>query len=319
MPTHGLGMRLPLGKPQPPVEKLLMSYNNPSIPDNGDEPDAWMFGGFFLSEQCQAALAHAISCEAGQKEKEVGECDECNTDLIEVDPFIVYQPYVGGATGHDAANYPQKAKDLILATCTKRVENVIWSGVESDGVTSAGQIHPLTNVDPTMGTVADVVADGAPMSPAFALLALVQELATKGTGQPGMIHATPWLVAQWINNGDLLEKVGKRWVTRFGQHTVIGGSGYTGSGPGDVFSSDPLQQWAYATNEIFWWGSDINVTPEVDDGLPGLPMLNSLKSAAMNKLQNRFEYFAEKTVLLWRDCCVHSAVLVQLDSPAGAQ
>ncbi len=279
------------------------------------EDPTWEMGGQFVPEACQSALAQAHFCESGQPDLVLDDCSPNRDDIIEVDAFTVYQPYSGPATAEKLANYPSKAQKLLDITAAKTVEFVYWTGNETDDVTAAGtNIQQLAQPGPLVPATdpgPELIDGGAAQSTSYGLRSLVQYIATNSPGGRGIIHASPSVVFDWHAAGHLLWENG-RWTEATSGHYVVSGAGYPGSGPGNVPTGNPLQQWAYATGQMFWSRTQVSVTPDADDGI------EQQKKDAFDRLQNRFNYFAHQTYLLWRDPCIHAGVLMNLQTSAGA-
>lgn len=314
---QGAGVILPLQDPTPPTDSLLMPSFKVQPPGGDDSTNIeWQLGGRFIPQNCQAAFARAINCEAGGPQIEV-DCDGCDScdDEIEIDPIEIFQPICGTArTSNGGKVYKDRAEKLLKATSHKTVEHAVWTGHQQDGTTALEGVQSLT--DPVaLGLDDRILAGGAAQSAYNGIDAMIQYAATYGTGGPAMFHVSPSLASKWVRSGDVVRQ-GGRLKTIIGDHTVVPGAGYTGSGAGNTPTGVDTLQWAYVTSPIFWWASDIE---HVESGAANEPVssLNRVSFDGFDHLQNQYISIARQTFLLWRDDCLHAGVLIDLTSSAG--
>lgn len=165
----------------------------------------------------------------------------------------------------------QLAKDALSAGTPQAIESIFW-GPNSDGpladlFSEDGGNFSLSGSTPLVtGYDADscngilnrnpVGGDITALSPKQALLALTQALGNCGLGARGIIHAPVYLAEDWASEqlARLSEPadVGSPLITNVRGDYVVGGSGYSGSGPVAHPLATPADgyAWAYASGPV---------------------------------------------------------------------
>lgn len=210
-------------------------------------------------------------------------------DTDGADPFLVEARVSRyGADGPDAevVEAVQRALD---ASLPKAVEAEVWTGAGIDTNRHLAQ------------AVADVtVLSDTALSPRRAFAAVAAGLASANTGGPGVIHATPDVVALWSYDSAALRLSGDRLLTVVRDDLVVPGTGYTGVGPVGHESATPPenQVWCYATGPVSVRLGTVQV-------LPGE------RSQGLNTASNWWTFGAQRSVVVTIEGPV-LAVLVNL-------
>ncbi len=280
----------------------------------------WQNAVQFVPNPTHDALTYAMRCAPNGPDKDQTDLiPNRDDDIVITDSFVVYQPAGGPALPAVGAKLPKLSQDMLKISAAAAVEHTHWTGVLTDMVTSAGQVHPLSApppLNPFTDPGPELIDGGAAQSAWYALRDLIQYLARNYQGC-GVIHATPATVFEWASRKQIYWENGG-WYTVVGNHYVIEGNGYTGSGPGalgaatgNVPTGDDSLHWAYAAGQYRWASSEIFVTPDLNQ-----PTTQHQREA-LDRLKNRYEYIAEQTYIIWRDPSAHAATLIDLHSTAG--
>lgn len=205
--------------------------------------------------------------------------DESDIPTPRFDPFGAYIPVACSSLGMPAG-FEDKARRALEARLSFAVEQALSQGV---GVTSTNPFFGDTDLD---------VLGGGPVTPEVGLSLL--EEAIGETGQQGLIHATPAIVAAWgfdkLETGDALR-------TANGTPVAAGG-GYIGADP--VSGASPTADqtgWAFATGPVEVRLSEFTMVP--DD-----------ISSALDRASNDVVYRAERYVLATWDTALQAGVLI---------
>lgn len=183
--------------------------------------------------------------------------------------------------GWQANEYRARARRALAAVASTLVEAEYWEGT----------------LVPTNEHLADPHADllGAALGRQLALATLVQGLADTNAGV-GVIHARPFLVQQWLQDGALEVRSGKLYTK--GGHLVVQGAGYTGTGPADEPAAGGVE-WAYATDNLVVLRGPVFTTPDSDN-----------VAEATDRATNTVVYRAEQAYAVITNHKAHLAVSV---------
>lgn len=163
------------------------------------------------------------------------------------------------------------AKEALIAGTGQALEAIFWgpndSGPLADIFPPTGGNFSLSGSTPlvtgyTEDTCAGILnrnpigSDITSYTPKQAFLALTQALGNCGLGARGMLHAPVYLAEDWAAQGlaNLSEPNDdtSKLTTRVRGDYVVGGSGYTGTGPNGHPLETPADgyAWAYATGPV---------------------------------------------------------------------
>lgn len=230
----------------------------------------WDISGVeFPSEACANSVAvwpAACSDTAPPAEKEIGD----NADYLGAVPFIVYAAKrCKGITPTDAE---AEARRRLALGEGRAIERAFWSG-------GAGMSPSLVDAtDPLILPAADNLV--------AAVAELELALASNYDGV-GVIHA-PRNVGIWAATAGLAKPDGPVMRTPLGTMWSFG-AGYDGTtGPAGETDAPAGSSWLFATGAISRWRSE--------------PVVNPGGWAALNTTTNDVTVFAERSVMLGRDC-----------------
>lgn len=244
--------------------------------------ERWVNGFTYQPEGCLAAEVFD-PCATGQTKS-----DDRNALLVDYTPFNVIVGETCSAFGFEARDWRGRAERLLAAKESAAIERELWTGDQATASAWANRF--------LASPASDVVTAGA-TSPLLALECLEQALAQCGSGDQGMIHATPQVVTAWASL-NVLRREGMKILTYL-DTIVVAGSGYTGSDPnGSGPSAGSV--WAYATGMVDLRRSSVQVLP-------------ATLAEAMDRSVNDVTYRAERVAAASWDGCCH--VAAQIDLP----
>lgn len=189
-------------------------------------------------------------------------------------PWATYHTFVLTYTLHCQASPlglkvdVEKAKEALKAGTGQAVESIFWgpnsSGPIADLFPNENENFSLSGSTPLVtGYDADscngilnrnpLGNDIVAFSPKQALLALTQALGNCGLGIRGFIHAPVYLAEEWAEDGLIKEKDDNSlFTTNIRGDYVVGGSGYSGTGPEGHTLETPEDgyAWAYASAPV---------------------------------------------------------------------
>lgn len=271
------------GTLEPPVRRGQPLRLRDSVTVNSDTAERWEMGFTFRPRPCVGG----------------GIFDPCITPNlvpprgrapIHINPFVVWGGDDCSAFGWTAANYRERAIELLDMQTDHRIARELWRGEQA---IISGWANPhLASLD------SHVVTAG-PQAPIAALACLEQGIQACSGGQRGMIHAMPQLVTHWAALGNsVLRREGGQLLT-IHDTIVVSDGGYTGSGPGDTPAT--TSQWAYATGLVSIELGEISVYPE------------TLEQAFDSRvLDNDISFLATRPAVAYWDNCCHLAAEVNL-------
>lgn len=232
-------------------------------------------------------------------------CDEADADLLEGDQ-VHWNSWgiVEGATCSTLSGLSgrleeteARAETILAAKSSYLTEYSFWTGLVGGVQMNSGlgwPNIPLTDSASSPNWVDLTPTDGeAGVVEAFGLIH--EYLAETLQGLRGAIHVSPQLLP-YLQFYGLVMRDGFRLGTYLGDHLVIAGSGYTGSGPGNVPQPDN-RSWIYATSMVRVGKSDIQVR------------------GAYDRRNNRANAIAYRAVLAEFDGTAHAGVRVCLTDP----
>lgn len=229
-------------------------------------------------------------------------------------PYEVVVAYKCSSWGFEENNYEEMALETLMLGKSKAIEFEFWQGL--DDPTNQSLVRSTPNDDDHVLNPGGAAAP-VPVSPGFALILFAQALANCGTGQRGMIHATPALLERWLNATavtdvpldwtclDLPPELSERIdgpciaVTPGRYDIIVGGSGYPGTGPLGQPPPSANHVWAYATGLVHVRVGDTQLIPD---------NLNE----ALDRSTNEVVFRGECAATAYHDGCCSFAVLVDL-------
>lgn len=184
---------------------------------------------------------------------------------------LTYTSYCQAVPGKEMDRNVEAAKKALIAGTAQAVEAIYWGPNTGNPIEDlfppVGGNFSLSSATPLVTGFGSndctgilnrnpVGNDIVAFSPKQALLSLTQALGNCGIGARGFIHAPVYLAEDWAEQGliRLTDKsdITSKLVTNVRSDYVVGGSGYTGSGP----LGHPLEQpadgysWAYASGPV---------------------------------------------------------------------
>ena len=233
------------------------------------------------------------------------------TEFVVVDPYTVEVPFECSSFGWQTTDYEERALDNLRLGKSKAIESEWWTGTKIP--TNPSLVRSTPNDDAHILNPGGAAAP-TPVSPGIALILFAQALANCGTGQRGMIHATPALVERWLNltavnsvsiSDFLAEELGIRnepgliILTPGRGDIVVNGAGYPGTGPLGQPPPGPNEVWAYATGIVNVRTSDTILIPDNLD-------------EALDRATNTITYRGEMEAMAYDDGCCRFAVLIDI-------
>ena len=173
------------------------------------------------------------------------------------------------------------------------IEQTFWSGQVG------GAPMPAPNVGLATTGAADLLAGGANVGVIEGWRLLLAYLATTLAGARGIIHV-PHEATALLDHYGLIRREGTLTVAASADHLVVPGTGYTGSGPGDVLPGGN-DRWFYATSPVEVRVGPVDVTWEPVDTL--------------DRAADTVDVRASQPVIAHWDRQAHGAVRVCLEDP----
>jgi len=250
-------------------------------------PARWETGVSFSPETCEQVWVTAVGCDP------VTQPTPANNDpVVNVDSFQITTLFECRSTGHEVVGYQRRAMDAIDALTPRAVEGQFWTGAQGASDLALRKT-PATAFDGCKGVIG-----AAAVAPARALGALIQAISDCSSGGRGAIHARPEVVSLWTDTGSVVEK-GGQLVTLVGQHHVVPGVGYPGTGP-NGHASAATTNWAYATSG----------TPQMILG-PASSNPGTFNEAFDRRI-NMVRFQGQREAAVWWDGCLSAAIRVDL-------
>lgn len=267
-----------------------------SIPQVLNGPDKWELGmSAPPPENCVQVSTWDPDCAAwpldggGDVVKPEKDSDLQSRAGHDLQPFVIYTQFECDAQQLRTIDFKGRCTRQLEAASGKGLEYELWTGAQSG---STGNPY-------LMSDNATVIGGGAAFGARQAWTLLAQSLANCGGGGVGVIHATTFIVEEWLyaSGGSAIREENGRLVSVGRGDTVVSGAGYTGEGPDGETAPGPHQAWAYATGPMRFWMGD--------------PILSADTVAeAMDRKRNNVEYRAERFAVVDFDTCCHFAILI---------
>jgi len=233
-----------------------------------------------------------------------------NRPIVYQNPTVLNVPVTCSSFGWEAESWTEKAELRIELGASKALETEWWGGYKNPFNQSLVRSTP--NTDEAILNPGGAAAPAA-VSPGIALALFAQALANCADGSRGMIHATPALVARWLNLtalnsvpvSSLVDELGENiagpnvLVTPDRGDIVIDGTGYLGTGPLGQPPPGANEAWAYATGIVDVRLGDVEVFPET-------------LAEALDRRVNTITFRGERTGMAIHDGCCMFAVLVDI-------
>ncbi len=282
---------IPAPQGQPARHGLVDTALRPSSELGLD--NRWELGFAFTPEACDEPESWVIPCVGNQTAGGPGASiteNRGNDALLEWTPFVVRASFKCDTQQLASIDFQARARRIFELGESKLIESELWRG------DAAGAVAGGTNLSLSQAGVTNLSTVG-PVAPAIALRALVQAAAETAGGQRCMIHATPEVAMAWMQGHGIKEDRNGNLVTLVGGHYVVAGTGYTGTGPGNL---DPggTTHWAYVTTPVHViQGTDIEV-------------LGERRSDIIDREANDAEVIVQRTAASYWDGCLHAGVPV---------
>lgn len=166
-----------------------------------------------------------------------------NPDTVTVIPVVLEGADVcsvmGNGSAERRAERAERARRVLLACESKKLENELWNGTHSVAAGFANRYLTDGNAD---------LPEGSASLGYVTALAVLERAVGDGLCGRGMIHARRDTTTLWIQNG-LVARVGHLLVTQL-DTIVVPGSGYDGSPPGTGAAPSADGAWAFATSIV---------------------------------------------------------------------
>lgn len=230
---------------------------------------------------------------------------------MEWDPYWLWEGDQCSTFG-DLAEVEARARGVLEAQTSHKIEEVLWTntvdstdfgshpnvGLSDASLTENSTAPTQTQIDAGYIWTPNAY-DSYPIVTAFK--DMIDALATQLGGARGMIHVEKRLVPLIAYAGMAVQS-GQRLVTTLGDHIVVPGTGYTGSGPnGEAASAN--YSWIYGTSMV-----EVLLGPIEVVGSGG---------EVVNRTTNEIEIRAERIALAHWDRQAHIGISVCLEDPFG--
>jgi len=213
-------------------------------------------------------------------------------------PFTVFSSPACGPVGFldDARKY---ATDALTNGEQRAVEREFWTGANGTTPHLAANAQIISSdgsIEQTAATV--VVSGGASVDPVEGL-GLLEDALGWCYGAEGVIHAPPSVVTAWVARG-LIRREGTS-LRSPGNHQVVMGDGYPGTGPDGSLPTG--SRWVYATGAIQLRRGPIEVR-------------GSTSGEVVDRSKNDVVVVAERTYVVNWECC-HLAIQIKIGGIAA--
>lgn len=213
-------------------------------------------------------------------------------------PFTVYSLPACSPIGYiDVAE--KYATDALVNGEQRAVEREFWTGANGTNPHLAANAQILSSdgvIEQTAATV--LVSGGASVDPTEGL-GLLEEALGWCYGAEGVIHAPPSVVTQWEARG-LIRHAGAS-LRSPGNHQVVNGDGYPGTGPDG--SMPVISRWVYATGALQLRRGPIEIR-------------TSTSGQVVDRSKNDVVLVAERTYTINWECC-HLAIPIKIGGIAA--
>ena len=207
--------------------------------------------------------------------------DESNIPTPDFAAFVAYIPVTCSSfsLASDPAGFAAKAEIALNARISYALEAALSQGI------------PLSSNPFLCDANVQVLGGGAAVKP-YTGLAYLEE-AIGATGQQGVIHASPGIVAQWFASFPMQENTSPLY-TPTGMLVSVGG-GYAASQPFGEAAPSAAKTWAFATGPVRAWLAD-EPTLNIED--------------VLDRTTNDVTFRAERYALVEWDTSLQAAVLI---------
>ncbi len=285
---------IPAPRGTPPAHGLAVTALTPEIPVDGTA--RWEQGFTFTTETCDAPESWIIPCNGPAAPVGAGAAitENRGTDgPVTWYPFQARASFKCDAQQFQSIDFRARAQRIYELGQSKLLESELWRG------DAAGSVAGGTNISLAGGPANSAnfvdVSTGIPMAaPGIGLRALVQAAAQSPSGNRAMLHATPDVATGWVQSGGVYRANGGRLKTVVGDHDVVVGTGYDGTGPGVVAPVAPIQ-WAYVTSPVYVLKTA--APPEV---------LGVEPDSGMDRAANDWTVIVQQTCVAYFDGCLHA-------------
>lgn len=272
----------------------LIGSGFPSPVAPGDQ--RWELGFGFVAESCAEPESWVIPC-VGPGSPAVGSTSTVDrgplaTGFLEWRPYVLRSSFRCDAQQLRAIDFEARARRVFELGESKLLETELYRG-DAAGYGASVADPAVTPHNLTLVRGGTNLGVGGGQAPSLAIRTLIQAAAAAPGGPRAMIHATPAVATAWVMSGAVIEGRDGRLVTKVGGHTVIAGTGYTGSGPDNSDPGDPNIHWAWVTTPVYWLRGD---TVEV--------------LASIDQRTNDATVTVQRTACAYWDGCLHAGVPV---------
>lgn len=272
------------------VEAPFGLFSAAEVTERGPRDEHWGQGFAAMSEACTFDASIVDVCGGIPAVEVFSGSDQ---RWKQVRPFGILAKDECLSIGFSAEDRRARVIRQLEAVTAKVVERELWAGdyraawdteVGADAIPLGYLAHADTEV-----------VESTAQKPHVALGLLEQAYADCAPGLRATIHVSP-LVAEGLGKR-LIQHDGKLY-TRQGNIVAVG-SGYNGSGPGQVVPDNNFTHWMYVTGQTF-----------VVLGSKELITVNEVQ--ATNAVTNEMTYVAERPAAVYTDGCCQFAAQVDV-------
>ncbi len=288
---------IPAPRGTPPAHGLLATAQTPDIPvdEDGNPSVRWEQGFTFTTETCDAPESWIIPCNGPAAPVGAGATitENRGTDgPVTWYPFQARSNFKCDAQQFQSIDFRARAQRIYELGQSKLLESELWRG-DASGAAGGATNFSLAGGAANSPSFVDVSTGITDAAPGIGLRALIQAAAQSPSGNKAMLHATPDVATGWVQSGGVYRANGGRLKTVVGDHDVVVGTGYDGTGPGVVAPASPIQ-WAYVTSPVYYLKTgDIQV-------------LGEEPSSGMNRDANDWTVIVQETCIAYFDGCLHA-------------
>jgi hypothetical protein len=216
---------------QVPKAASLIDSVGATTPDD----NRWIEGICFEPDHCDASQRHN-PCD-GDTLDPAPPCP----DAVCFTPSEIVGSFRSSTLGWEGRDGQARAANSLALCRSAHIENELWTGDET-GSPSFEDLLVLGGTDLSAGGL-------TLFDPVDALKILIGFISPCGCGTRKVIHASPRVVAEWMDGTfPLIERRGRALYT-FEDHIVVAGAGYPGTGPGGVDLPGD-SEYVYATGGV---------------------------------------------------------------------
>lgn len=244
-----------------------------------DDSHAWAGGVEWEYDLCTSVESFTDNCPPATGFTKSTERD---LEFCHSDPFVIKSSFDCSTAGRPVEEAFNIAKRRLLAWESHELERILWTGQ-----TANGQVNPSFALGNDVCEISPTNLSVSALSVVSAFGALEEALTDVVPGG-GIIHV-PFGLAAYLADATLLERENGKYYSPTG-FPVVMGSGYPGSGPGNVPVS-PGITWIFGTGPLGVWRSEAFMNPrEV--------------SESINRYRNNITVFSERFYAVGFSCAL---------------